>query len=399
MDPRGVQAATVARLSRPLLWVTVVTLALTTGGLGWLWYQTRPARKAAVAQRMTDEGYAQWQRGDFRMAEISFQSAAQINPGNLRPSLLLGRMLLSTPQRERGRKLFAQLLGNYHDPRHTTLAANYHDALVCVGWWDELARLAIGELAAKRVENQLWLDSALAALRLGGWTLDTAAQTPGWDRIDARSSALLRAQIALNQGNAEQARTILATATGPFTPLLSISVARLHLRAGDSTGARLALAMTTTPQTESELLLGEVLVARHNPEMLQRAVDALLAESAILRSPANAELLIGILFPVPDRNIADRVSSAFVTSPKTCSDALVTALFVYCSLSGAEKATAIWARVIEQRAGASPLRLPSGKLDKRTALFLINTYPLTRDLIVAVLDTIDETHRGPASAK
>jgi hypothetical protein len=399
VDPRGVQAATAARWSGPLLWLIVVALSLTTGGLGWLWYQTRPARKAAVAQRMTDEGYAQWNRGDLRAAEISFQSAAQINPKNLRPKLLLGRMFLNTSQRERGRELFSQLLGDARDPLRTTLAANYHDALVCVGWWDELARLAISELATKRDGNQLWLDSALAALRLGGWDLDTAAQTPGWDRIDARSGALLRAQIALNHGDVAQARAILATVPGPFTPLLSISVARLHLRAGDSAGASVALAMTATPLTECELLLGEVLVLRHNPEMLRRAVDTLLADPTSLRAPGTAELLLGMLLLVPDRGIAERVSTTFATSPQTCSDALATALFVYCSLSGAEQATAIWSRVIEKRAGASPLRLPSGKLDKRTALFLINSFPLTRDLIVAVLDTIDETRARPTGVK
>ena len=400
MDHRGVQAATAARWNRPLLWLILVTLSLTTGGLGWLWYQTRPARKVAVAQRMTDEGYAQWQRGDFRAAEISFQSAAKINPSNLRPQLLLGRMFLSTPQRERGRELFAQLLSDARDPRHTTLAANYHDALVCVGWWDELARLAISELAANHDGNQLWLDSALAALRLGGWDLDIAAHAPGWDCIDARSSALLRAQIALNRGDVAQARSLLATVRGPFTPLLSISVARLHLRAGDSTGASLTLAMTATPLREFEVLLGEVLVSRHNPEMLRLAVDALLADPTALRAaPGTAELLIGMLLPVPDRGVAERVSAAFATSPQTCGDALATALFVYCSLSGAEQATAIWSRVIEKRAGASPIHLESGKLDKRTALFLINSFPLTRDLIVAVLDAIDETRSDTEGAR
>lgn len=388
-----------ARWSRPVVWVTVVTLALTAVGLGWLWYQTRPTRKAEVAQRMTDEGYAQWQRGDFRMAEISFLSAAKINPADLRPKLLLGRMFLSTPQRERGRDLFAQLLADSRDPRRATLVANYHDALVCVGWWDELARLAIGELAAKREENPLWLDSALAALRLGGWDLDTVAYVPGWDRIDARSSALLRAQIALNGGEVAQARSLLATVRGPFTPLLSISVARLHLRAGDSASASLALAMTSTPLSEVEVLLGEVLVSRHNPVGLRVTLDALLADSTALRAaPSNAELLIGMLLPVPNRSVAERISADFAKSPQTCSDTLVTALLVYCSLSGAERATAIWARVIEQRAGASPLRIKSGKLDQRTALFLINHFPLTRDLIVAVLDAIDEPPSLPVGA-
>lgn len=365
-----------------------------------MWYQTRPARKTAVAQRMTDEGYAQWQRGDFRAAEVSFQSAAQINPGNLRPNLLLGRMFLSTPQRERGRELFAQLLGDARDSRHTTLAANYHDALVCVGWWDELARLAIGELAAKHDMDPLWLDSALAALRIGGWTLDAAAQTPGWDRIDAGSSALLRAQIALNRGDIASARALLATVRGPFSPLLSISMARLHLRAGDCAGARLALAMTATPLNEFEVRLGEVLVSRHNPEMLQEAVTAVLADPTALRAaPGNMELLVGMLLPAPDRGIAEQISAVFAKSPKTCSDALATALFVYCSLSGAERATTIWAQVIQQRAGASPIRLASGKLDQRTALFLINAFPLSRDLIVAVLDAIDETRPVAAKAK
>ena len=349
---------------------------------------------------MTDKGYAQWQRGDFQMAEVSFQSAAQMAPENLRPTLLLGRMWLSTPQRDRGRALFARLLGSTRDPLRTTIASNYHDALVCVGWWDELARLAIGELAAAQDVNPLWLDSALASLRLGGWDLETAAKAPGWDRLDARSSALLRTQIALNRGDIAQARTFLATVSGPFTPLLSMTVARLHLRAGDGTGARLALALTDTPLNESEVLLGEILVSRHNPELLREAVNNLLAASATFSAaPGNAELLVGMLLPTPDRDIAEMVGGAFAKSPQSCSDSLATALLIYCSLSGADRARATWTRVIEQRAGASTLRIPAGKLDQRTALFLINSFPLTRDMVVAVLDAIDETRLATTAAQ
>lgn len=400
MGPRGVQAAVLARWSRPLFWVSVIALALTLGGLGWLWYQTRPARKAAIAHRMTDEGYAEWQRGDFRAAEVHFQSAAKINPSDLRPTLLLGRMFLSTPQRERGRGLFVQMLAHTDGARHATLAANYHDALVCVGWWDELARLAIGELGGKREADPLWLDSALAAVRLGRWDLDTAAQARGWDLVDPRSRALLQAQIALNHRNVAQAQSLLATVRGPFTPLLSITMARLYLRAGDGRAASVALSMTDTPLREVEVLLGEVLVSRHDPETLRVSLSPLLADLAALHAaPGTAELLIGMLLSVPDRSVAERVSAAFAKSPQTCGNALTTALLVYCSLSGAERGTAIWARVIEQRAGALPIRFAPGKLDQRTALFVINSFPLTRDLIVAVLDAIDETPAVPAAAK
>lgn len=399
MESRDGQSATEARRHRPLRNIIVVALALAASGLGLFWYLDRPARKATVAQHMTNKGYAEWQRGNFQMAEVSFQSAAQMDPGNLRPTLLLGRMWLSTPDRERGRELFARLLGSTKDPLRTTILANYHDALVCVGWWDELARLAVGELAAAGDANPLWLDSALAALRLGRSAQHTAEKLPGWDRLDARSSGLLRTQLAINQGDAPQARALLATVSGPFTPLLSLSVARLHLRAGNGTGARLALAMTDTPLSQSEILLGEILVSRQSRELLREAVNNLLTDSAAFSaSPGNAELMVGILLQTPDRDIAEQVGGVFAKSPQNSSDSLAAALLIYCSLSGADRARATWTRVIEQRAGASTLRIPAGKLDQRTALFLINSFPLTRDMVVAVLDAIDETRLTATAA-
>jgi len=298
-------------------------------------------------------------------------------------------MLLSTSERERGRAIFARLLQSAPTEQRDSLAANYHDALVCVGWWEELARFSVGELARLSAPQPVWLDSALSGFRLGRVDATWAAGLPGWDRLDPLSSALLRTQIDLNESRPAAARERLASLRGAYAPITNLAIARLWLQVGDDVGASLALARVNVPLSDSEILLGELLASRREPQLAGTALGALLA----LPEQGNgvAESAIAILVARPAREIAEQLSAHFALRAAKSTDSLVAALFVYCSLAGADKAATLWGDEVRRRAGTTPLRLAAGRLDQRTALFLINNYPLSRDVIVGLLDAAVES--------
>lgn len=197
-------------------------------------------------------------------------------------------------------------------------------------------------------------------------------------------------------GRGSDARALLGSLDQPVSPALSATVARQWLRAGDSTRARLALARVDVELSALEHLLGEILLTRDEPRAVLGSLRELLAAVPYRQGKAE-DIALASLMAAPDRRVAEQVSAAFLPAAAKTDDTIVSALWLYCSLAGAERDTAIWAAELGRRFGKWPIRIRENRLDEKTALFVLNSFPLSRELIDGILDAVT-VGRGAAAA-
>lgn len=388
--------AHVAVVSRPLSRVSarrIGYLALATVIVGaslvgaWGIKRHWPARMARQAVQVTDEGVRSWRQGRLHTAEIEFESARAMDPLSLRPALLHARLLFQRGDRKGGTEIFQRQLQERRGAERELALVTYHDALVAAGCWAERARLSVGELA-RAGESPILLAAAVESVRLADWRLKDFQAVATETRLLEPSASLLRAQCALNAGDAFQARRELAK-TGPISPLASLIKCRLFLRASDPVAARSALNEVTAELDDFHVQLGMLALAADEPELARRAARALCADPRLNDTGgAVLEAMLAELFAHPDPRIAEALSERFASHADQVEAPLVSALWLYCSLSSSDRAAAIWADQLGRRFSTWPINLQGRKLDQQVALFAINSLPLTRQVIDGIIAAI-----------
>lgn len=388
-------AASPARRVRPWLWsIVAVCLALAFGLTPGLreWRRFSANR----AQRLTDRGWEAWQRGDLRDAKLSLASASALEPDNLRSALLEGRMSLQTGERARAQEIFRPLIRTHAGETRTMVTALYHDALLGTGWWAELGALAVQELARQRAPDPVWLTAAVESLRLMGWGSAQFAQAaPLLAKVDPVSGAILTAQATLNEGRTEEAHRLLATLPTSLPPLVSMVACRLWVRAGEATAARLSLARIDRALSESDRLLGLILLAPVDAPAAASALDALAAKVATEPSEPPA-LSMGVSFALaqPDRVGGQKLSRRLEPYAQKLSTGTLSAIWLYCGLAGLANETKKWDQQLSHRLRDIRLATEFHPLTTARFIYLVNSVPLRRETIYGLLTGLPASERA-----
>lgn len=369
------------------LWLVVVAIVLL--GLGVVSFREYglPLYRERSADRLTQEGVAALRDGDLRRAELSFESALAIRSESFEAGMLLARMLVVRGDRTRGETLFGTMLASSGGDQRDKILVAYHDALVAVGAWEQRARLAARELA-RSPENAILIVAVVESARLARWSAADAGQVLQGVPPEALWGRLLRAQCLLNDGQFAAAKREL-DATGAVAPLLSLVKMRLWLQAGDPEAARLSLARVTASLDDVHVALGFVALAKDEPDQARRAVRELCRRpSFATQDGAVLEALLVLLFSFPDRAMADELTARLAPEARALDVGNLAGLWLYASLSGAERSAAIWYEQLGARSGRWPINLNGRKLDQQIALFAINSLPLSRLLVDGLLAAV-----------
>lgn len=363
-------------------WVVagVVGLLAAAGAAVWFREFYLPKHLERSAARLTDEGVAAWRSGDLRRAELSFESARAMQPDSSRAAVLLGRMLIAQGDRGRGEAIFQALLASSPGAERERILVSYHDALVAAGAWDQRARLAVRELA-RAPENPVLIVGVVESARLARWDAAECDRQVAGHSPELLWVRLLRAQCLLNGSDVASARRELA-AIGAVTPVISLLKARLWLRAGDPEAARLSLARVTSELDDLHIALGLVALAGDEPHQARQAVRELCRRTDLAAKDSQVlEAMLAALFVFPDRTIAEELTARLAREARAVEPTAIGALWLYSSLSGADRAAAVWSEQLGSRFASWPINLTGRQLDQQVTLFAVNSLPLTRLLI------------------
>ncbi len=371
------------------LWVAGGLAVIAAAGLApaHRWWDALRERRAV---QFTDRGYALWQEGKLREAELAFDSAVELSPGELRPVLLKARMLLATGNGARGHAVFQREIRSLGGNLRSLVAANYHDALLGTAGWPELAALALAELARLHVPDPVWLTAAVEALRL-------SAPPPGeWGKLASAlpllhptARAAVQAQVALNDGRGEAAAAHLHAITGVLRPQVSLILARLWLRAGRPEEARLVLARVGQTLSPDDTAQAALVLAALEPGLAARAAQQLCAGPWTKERELGAILVgLSLALGAPVNSVALAFSRGLEPVHAKMATETMAALWLYCELAGAEEDAPRWRYRLTQRLGSIQLPRDFRPLNQNRFIVISNSVPLRRDTVYGLLGTL-----------
>ena len=382
---------------RPWLTVGATTLAVaasgailahTTGLTGRAWAEVMTWR----AEQFTRRGYEAWQAGMIREAELALVSAIEMTPHALRPRLLHGRMLLQQKRREEGRRIFLGLLEQSTSADRAAVANVYLDALLATGWYEELARFARAEWENVSISQRPhWAAAALHGVRLGRLSPgpEVALAPPA---TVGYLDALLIAQLQLNAGRSDAALQWLGAVKGrDLAGPVRYAAMRLALDLGRPGSARSFFLGAALPLSRVELALGEIWLGTQQGELSSRQIERLLPQ-AFPAGQGQIELLASLAcvleldLPVLPRFLAER----FRAEEPQLADATVAALWLVSDLNQRRGAANPWSPALQRRLGLQLISLEPGTLTSGRYTSLINSLPLARDTVIALLSRVDE---------
>ncbi len=381
------------------VWVGVVALValLVSGAVAWSTFW--PARVKALAQQHTDTGFAAWRAGKLHEAEIAFASALALDPEESRPALLQARMWLTTGRDVEALAVFRDWLGRTNDEQREKIVAIFRDSLVCAGRWDELTTFSVEELARRRYPDPRLLGGLIEGARLARWKENDWARVNRGAGLELVSSSFLRAQIALNEGDRAAARSELSKITRPLAPVVSLVAARLWLRAGDRTAARLAVSRVTGELRATELLVANIVLSVGDDgewRNARRDLQALADE--MQRQPELAVTVLDHLIGFPDADVGRELSDALRPHVRQLPPEVVSGMWFYCSVAGAETDVPLWREQLGSRFGLWPISLTGQRLDERLFLFVANSVPLSRYMLDSLLASLPAESAGARGA-
>jgi hypothetical protein len=357
-----------------------------TGLTGRAWERFRAWR----ANEFTQQGYTAWQAGSIREAELAFISAMEMNPRQLRPRLLQGRMLLQQQRREEGRRLFLSLLEQPEGTDRTAVASLYLDALLATSWYEELARFARAEWArVPRSQQDDWATAALHGVRLGRMqpAPDAASAPPaGLAAVDA----LIGARLYLNAGNREAALRWFGAARGrELAGSLRFAAMSLAVDLGAPASARHLLLSANGPLGPVDLALGELWLGTRQGDLSAGQRGQLLAR-AFPPGQGQLELLASLacLLDLELPGLPTFLANRFLPEESRLADATVAALWLAAELNSPAGAANAWSSALQRRLGVSPATLAAGDITAGRYSSLINTLPLARNTVIALLGRV-----------
>lgn len=379
------------------LWLGGVAALLVAGVFAGLKYW--PERVKALAQQHTDTGFAAWRAGRLHEAEIAFASALALDPDESRPALLQARMWLAAGRHAEAVAVFREWLARTEGEQREKIVAIFRDALVCAGRWDELATFSVGELARRRYPDPRLLGGLIESARLARWKESEWTRVNRSAALDPVSGGLLRAQVALNEGDRATARSELSQITRPLAPVVSLVAARLWQRAGDRTAARLAAARVTGELRPTELLVANIVLSiGDDGEWRNARRDLQVLADELQRKPELAVTLLDHLIGFPDADVARELSDALRPQVRQLPPEVVSGMWFYCSVAGAEADVPLWREQLGSRFGLWPISLAGQRLDERVFLFVANSVPLSRYMLDSLLASLPAEAAGVQGA-
>lgn len=380
---------------RPGVWVLLGLVLVLGVGAIHAWRSLWPVHVKTLARQHTDAGYAAWRAGKVHEAAIAFDSALALDPEESRPAILRARMDLSAGRRDAAIAVFERWLSRTRGDEREQLVAIYRDSLVCAGLWSELAAFSGAELSRRKFPDARLLGGLIEGARLARWTDAEVARAMRTCPLDAVSTALLRAQVALNVGAHATARRELGALTQPLPPVVSLIAGRLWVRAGDRIAARLAVARVTGELNATELLLANLALSGGDDFEWQNARRDLRALTDAMRgSPELAGPVLDHVIAWPDAGVATELSRTLAPAAKRLPPEVVSALWLYCSLSGADAEVVVWREQLGARFGLWPINLDRRRLDERVFLFAANAVPLSRYALDSLLAALPAEPRA-----
>jgi hypothetical protein len=371
------------------VWVFLIGVVAVFAAGAFAWRKAWPARVKALAQQHTDAGFAAWREGKLREAEIAFASALALDPQESRPALLQARMWLATGRPAEAVVVFHDWLARTQGEPREQIVAIFRDALVCAGRWGELAEFSHAELVRRQSPDPRLLGGLIEAARLARWGADEFERVSRTGQLEPVARGLLRAQIALNAGDRSAARTELSRITQPLAPVVSLIAARLWLRAGDRTAARLVAARVTGELRATEILVANIVLSvGDDGEWNNARRDLQVLADEMQRQPALAATVLDHVVGFPDAEVAHALSEALRPNLRQLPPEVVSGMWFYCSLSGAETEVPVWREQLGSRFGLWPISLNRQRLDERVFLFVANAVPLSRYMLDSLLASL-----------
>jgi hypothetical protein len=367
-----------------------------------LWREIPRVQSAHLFQR----AIAEFQAGHMEAAHLSLETARRRDPGNYDAGLLLAQIAMYQRSYLFADGLFTELQTGHPEHRLRT-AITYHDTLLGVDRLEALAVYSLDMAQQDTARAALWMRSALLAAR--ALSRESAAKLEHlpavrMERIAPHARLLLRAELDLKAGRREEAlRQLRAPVTVAYNPFyLSHQIERLA-ELGAAGDAQALLDRVGPVLGRFEHLRLQVIVAGGAGDAWGRRA----AFAALLRLPltlAQAERLAALLIAHPSaelfREFAGRVR-ADATLARELGDATPWVTALACGLP--EEAESWRAAMGARDAGPQAIRAIDFKqrdvLRPDTALHLINTVSLPREVILALMWRTEPADPGASSVR
>jgi hypothetical protein len=373
------------------IWTLLQASGVRTVGLSHLlWPPAWGQLSGDIADHYRRQAMVAFQRHEFQTAYLALSTALTYRPDDYEADLLLAQITAFQGGNNLSDASFVRLSQTYPQVAHRT-AVVYHDTLLAMGRWPELAEHSLQMALADRREEAAWVKSMFLALRNGQLTV-AFLQRHDADimRLPPHVQLLLAAEREIESGRPGSGLGLLREHySGPLNP----TYARLHMdmveRLGRADLARVlfghyAIAFSPTEETcllyEIERSGGEVAIARTDlSASWRRQLD-----------PAGLNAILTALIRNPDRaayqQLKERLNQSLMPGLPAG------ALWVTALVCGAPEDAGEWAAQVQRENGLALPRIRAVNLasidaaDPASPRFLISLLPLTRDQIWALMD-------------
>ena len=342
------------------------------------------------AEAFTEQGYAAWQQGRLREAEVALDSAVELDPGSARPWLLHARLLLQSGDTAGAARIYGRLLGTLPTEAHGTIAANFHDALVGTANWGLLVRIALDRIAADPASRPVWTAAALESARLA--PADIAREPAirkAVEGLPAVPAALLSARLKLRLGDDAGARETLGRLPGPLDAAEARMAARLFREAGDPAAGRARALRVGHRLPPAELALVQILSAVEEPAAAASAAATLCAGA---RDPLHqaGPLLDGLslALPVAHPRVAEAFDRGLEPLEARLIPPVISAVWLLNDLAGRTEAAARWRERARARHGLAALPQSVTPFTPNVFLLLTGYLQMPRTLVYGLISTL-----------
>lgn len=349
----------------------------------------------------TDKGYAAWQRGSHREAELAFDSAIKLDSQNRRAQLLLARMLLQIGKRSAGKDIFHRVLSGERGSRWLETADLYADTLLGTAWFEELAEFTLTALPRLNYEQRrLWGCYAIEAVRLARLKpksdpmLGPSLQNPA----DALA-ALLEAQLRLNAGQKDAARLWLAVARGPeIQGPLQASMLRITRELGAMDQSRTLLNGSDEPLSLDTIAFNELRLQLALPSTDTKEFETLVLQAFPPKLDNNQMLLrLTQLLFTSHPNILPALANRFESNTRNNTADVLSVLWLIWEIDRPSLTENPWLTQLNRQIRTKIYPLGSGEFSAGKFIAVINTLSLPRVTIAHLLTRVTSTEPSMTS--
>jgi tetratricopeptide (TPR) repeat protein len=359
------------------------------GQVAWpgKWHEIRQVQSAALFGQAIEA----FRRGRLNDALVVLSSARTRDPNNYEAALLLGQIAMFQGSVSYADELFAELMRQY-PARLERTAITYHDTLLALGRFNQLAAHSLAMVQADPSHAALWVRSVLLGLQQGRRDADFGAQHAGEiAALAPHARFLVRAELDIQAGRrAEAVAALKRPFAGPYNLIYMQQQVEGLARLGETDAA-------------------QVLLDFYGPMMggfehaaLQYVLDSCFGDAQLARAdftralnnigePERVERLLVRLIEHPSAERFRELHARLLAIPAWQANVDGPSLWITALVCGAAPESDYWRTHGRQLSGETcppitRLDLRSRSLTDENALpYLINAVTLPREIVLALL--------------